>query len=169
MVKQEEVISMKINQISTGFIEIPGRISLNIYAQGCKRNCPGCHNPELQSFEGGVEFHLFDVKPFIDEYFLCNWICWLGGDAIYQPKELIEFNKVFKKFEKSICLYTGETFGYIGSDILENVDIVVDGSWNGFPVGDPQSNQRIWQRHNISWVSYSRWEDVNLKLREKVC
>ena len=35
-----------VRQLSTGFIEVPGKITINIYAQGCNKRCIGCHNPD---------------------------------------------------------------------------------------------------------------------------
>lgn len=30
-------------------------LRLVIFAQGCAHKCPGCHNPETHSFEGGYQ------------------------------------------------------------------------------------------------------------------
>jgi len=160
--------SMRINSISTGFIDIPDQISLNIYAQGCKKRCNGCQNPDLQDFNGGKLLNISDIDSLLSDYSLCGWVCWLGGDAIYQEESLIEFNKEFKKRGLRIALYTGLEFEELSESVLETLDLVVDGEWIGIPVTDNTTNQSIWYR--ISEGKYG-WSLLNgwgmLKLMDK--
>src|ERR1035437_10599327 len=136
-------IFINIHQISTGFIEIPNQVSLNIYAQGCEKKCIGCQNPELQKFEGGTKIFISDIDKILSDYSLSKWICWLGGDAVYQPDEFMRFNKNFKKRNMNICLYTGKKFEEI-KNLVHDVDLVIDGEWNGKSIKDSDTNQTIW-------------------------
>lgn len=156
-------ISININQLSTGFVEIPGQISLNIYVQGCKKRCSKCHNLELQNFEGGTKIYLKDINQIINDYPICNWICWLGGDAVYQPEGLISFSKEFRKFGLKICLYTGLKFEELDNKIIENLDVIIDGEWTGKKVMDENTNQRIWI--NVSKVE---WYQITWKQFEEM-
>jgi pyruvate-formate lyase-activating enzyme len=158
----EKNIIMKINQLSTGFIEVPNQISLNIYVQGCTKRCPECQNPELQSFNGGQDLNLKDVDFLLSDFPLCNWICWLGGDAYYQRVAMNEFNKKFKNMNLKTCLYTGVLFDTLNKDVLENLDLVVDGEWMGVPVADENSNQKIWIKDFESKWSIISWKDLKI-------
>jgi anaerobic ribonucleoside-triphosphate reductase activating protein len=157
---------MLINSICTGFIDIPDQISLNLYAQGCKKRCRGCHNPDLQSFDGGKELYISDVDKLLSEFSLCTWICWLGGDAVYQEDALIQFNQEFKQRGLDICIYTGLKFGELSQELLGSLDLVIDGEWNGIPVTEPGSNQTIYSKCNDEWSIISNWDCLELIKKE---
>lgn len=154
-------IFINIGQISTGFIEIPHQISLCIYAQGCKKSCPGCQNENLKSFDKGVKFHLSMIDSVLKDYPLCKWVCWLGGDAVYQKDSLIAFNKVFKSKNLNICLYTGVVIEELDNYILCNLDMIIDGEWTGKTIQDPDTNQRIWIKNPIQEWCQIEWQDLN--------
>jgi len=147
---------MKIANINTGFIDIPGKISLNIYAQGCKLKCPNCQNPELQNFKYGQDIFLEQIKSICKSRVLPSWVCWLGGDATYQPEDFLEFNKYFHQQGYKVGLYTGRDFSDI-IELTENVDLVIDGPWQGIPVGEEGSNQKTFLKIN------NFWKEVNFK------
>jgi anaerobic ribonucleoside-triphosphate reductase activating protein len=159
---------MYINSISTGFVDIPGQISINIYAQGCKKRCRGCQNPDLQLFSGGKELYLSDIDTLLEDYSLSKWICWLGGDASYQERSLIEFNKEFRNRGLKVALYTGRQFEELSEDLLDCLDLVIDGEWNGIPVTEPGSNQSIRLRVGYCWDLICGWEMLGLCFKELV-
>jgi len=148
---------MRIANVSTGFSEVPGQISLNIYAQGCKMGCKGCQNPDLLPMEGGIECNLHDFARIIENKQMARYICWLGGDATYQPQGLIQANKLFKSKGFKICLYTGKLFSEI-QDLIEDVDIVVDGPWTGTTVMEEKTNQKVYVRLNNEWKNVTMTE-----------
>jgi len=168
---------INVSQISTGFIEIPNQISLNIYVQGCEKKCIGCQNPELQTFEGGNKIYLDDVDVLLKNYSMAKWVCWLGGDAIYQPKALIEFNKKFKSKGLEICLYTGMRFEEICTDVLcSGLDVIIDGEWKGKTIKDNDTNQRIWvlapgiEWYPVTWNELSdMYKVINFQRRRRMC
>ena len=41
-----------------------------------------------------------------------------------------------------MCLYTGKYFEGI-QDLLEDIDLVIDGPWEGIPVKEKGTNQRV--------------------------
>ena len=141
---------MQISNISTGFIEIPGQISLNLHVQGCKMRCKGCQNPELLPFEGGTTITLDDLPLILKGRDLPTWICWLGGDAVYQSEGFLAFNRFFKECGYKICLYTGKMLDDV-KELLENVDLVVDGAWEGIPVVNENTNQGVYLKNNSKW------------------
>jgi len=152
---------MQISNISTGFIEIPTKISLNIYVQGCKMRCTGCQNPDLQAFEGGTTIKLSDLPNIIKNRCLPTWICWLGGDAVYQPDGFLAFNSFFKTNNYNICLYTGKLFCEI-EHLLTDVDMVVDGAWEGKKLDDAGTNQGIFLKTDKKWdkISYNQLKEI---------
>ena len=83
---------------------------------------------------------------------MSKWICWLGGDAVYQPHEFKEFNIFFKNRGYKICLYTGSYIDDI-FDLLDNVDVVIDGPWKEElgPVTKQTSNQKVWYKEDKQW------------------
>ena len=50
----------------------PG-VCVTFYTQGCPHHCPGCHNPETWSYDGGKEFTL-DVLKEIEESLVANGV-----------------------------------------------------------------------------------------------
>ena len=148
---------IRIANVSTGFSELPGQISLNIYAQGCKMGCKGCQNPELLPMDGGIDCNLDDLSNIIKNKEMAKYICWLGGDATYQPDGFLQANKFFKSRGFKICLYTGKLFSEI-QDLIEDVDVVVDGPWTGVPVMEESTNQKVYVRLNNEWKNVTMKE-----------
>lgn len=155
--------TVRVSQIVTGFIEIPNKISLNIYAQGCGIHCPGCQNQQIQNFDGGTPITYDQLKLSIEQHGLCNWVCWLGGDATFQSDGFIYFNKKIKEDfpNLKICLYTGRLFENLDNKIKENLDLIIDGPWMGIPVTDKNTNQKIYQSINNEWKLIDSWDTLS--------
>jgi organic radical activating enzyme len=119
--------------------------------------CEGCQNADLQPFEGGTTINLTDLPKILEKRDLPTWICWLGGDAVYQPDGFLAFNQYFKSKKYKICLYTGKLKDEV-TDLLENVDLVVDGAWEGKTIKDNDTNQIIYFRKNNKWENYTYLE-----------
>ena len=163
---------MKISTISIGFLEVPSQISLNIYVQGCKKRCKNCHNPELQSFQGGEEITLIDFKKIIKRHELPTWVCWVGGDAVYQPDDFKHFSKASQIIGLKNCLYTGLKFEELfdKTDLLNNIDLVIDGEYieEQGTVDKDTTNQRCFLKEKIKnitgcWNQY-KFKDLKTKL-----
>lgn len=154
---------MKIASITTGFADIPGQVSMDIFAQGCKLRCKGCQNPGLLDFDGGEDLSLEDMGTMLNARPMTEWICWLGGDAVYQPEELLAFNSFFKSKGLMIALYTGKYFKEI-QDLIGDIDLVIDGPWDesSGTVGDDTTNQNVWHKKGESWqqVKFTELEKI---------
>jgi len=148
-----------ISNINAGFIEIPGKITLNLYVQGCKNNCKGCQNPDLLPFSGGKEVTEEHIKVILKTKRLPEWICWLGGDATFQPEGFKAFNKLFHELGYPVCLYTGQKFNDI-QDLLNDVDLVIDGKWEGIPVTEENTNQKVYLKKNNEWINVKKFIDL---------
>lgn len=156
-------IFLNISQINTGFIDIPGKISINIYTQGCNILCEGCQNTELQAIKAAKSLHLSDIQYFKSMFAMTKWICYLGGEPTIQPN-LNEFNKEFKKNGYNICIYTGNVFENI-TNLLDNVDLVIDGPWKGLKVTESKTNQRVFLKKDNDWTNV-KFNDLKELLKE---
>lgn len=123
--------------IKESIVDGPG-IRLVIFVQGCPHNCKGCHNPQTHAFDGGKDVLIEEVMKEIDKNPLLSGITFSGGEPFCQAKVLA---KLAKRIHESgsglnVISYTGYKFEYLinhleeGSgwkDLLENIDILIDG------------------------------------------
>lgn len=153
-------ISIKISSISTGFIEVPGQISLNIFTQGCKIRCKGCQNKDLWNFSEGTDIFEEDLIKILEKRELPTWICWLGGEPTDQPDTFKAFNKLIKGYSRpyKVALYTGRQLNDI-LPLLDDVDFVVDGPWEGLSIYHKGTNQRVYLKIDNEWKNV-KIEDV---------
>jgi anaerobic ribonucleoside-triphosphate reductase activating protein len=131
-------------------------VSLNVYFQGCSRNCVGCHNKELQDFDGGFEIDTDEIIKILEMHpGFYESIVLTGGDPAYQWNAVRD---IASRVSISIVLYTGEYFKNIPKDILsmENIVKVIDGPYredlktDGFPAS---MNQGVHTRiDKNSWM-----------------
>lgn len=128
-------------------------IAASIFFQGCKFDCRGCHNPELQSFSGGELVTAEDVITKIQEH--VGWydaVAFMGGEPLEQPKALLELIRSFKYLGLKIWLYTGYDVAAVPRQIKVLCDVIVAGVYieglktGGFP---PSSNQEIYKGDGI--------------------
>ncbi|MTV50783.1 4Fe-4S cluster-binding domain-containing protein [Heliobacillus mobilis] len=125
-------------------------IAFSIFFQGCHRRCPGCHNPELQSFDGGMEMDTDEIihqiqanKRFYDA------VVFVGGEPMDQPDALTALLAAVRSIGLSTWLYTGHNIFSISDDIIDLCDVIIAGEYrqelhtSGFPAS---SNQIIVDR-----------------------
>lgn len=105
-----------------------------LWAQGCKLNCPGCHNPETHSLCGGKEYYIEDIKIALEaNHKKHQGLTLSGGDPFLQPREFIEIVKFAKtELGLDIWAYCGLTYEQIIQDsekleLLKLCDVLVDG------------------------------------------
>lgn len=150
---------MKINSVSTGFIEIPNNASLNIFTQGCSIHCKNCHNKELWDFNGGIERSLDWFLKLLSTRFLTNWICWLGGEPTDQ-EDLLLFSKEAKKISWKVALYTGKNFKSLDDNLLNYIDLVIDEPFLGTSVKENDTNQGIYIKEQNIFKKLASWNDL---------
>ena len=104
----------------------------SIYAAGCARRCPGCHNPQSWDFGAGrlmsteEIMDIIKADPFAD-------VTFSGGDPMYQADGFAELAAAIKRdTDKTIWCYTGFTFEELLADetkhrLLSLIDVLVDG------------------------------------------
>jgi anaerobic ribonucleoside-triphosphate reductase activating protein len=144
-----------------------------VFTQGCPRNCPGCHNPQSQPFEGGKEVTVGELFARVRDNPLCDGLTLSGGEPFAQAVQCAELAKLVKGIGKTVWTYTGYTLenlqwqaavysafevpqlrpiGTAIGELLANTDVLIDGE---FIVARKSlrlkwkgsSNQRIWEQH----------------------
>jgi anaerobic ribonucleoside-triphosphate reductase activating protein len=107
-----------------------------IWTQGCPHNCPGCHNPNTHSFEGGFAIDVDDIKKELASYKNQDGITLSGGDPFAQPEACYEIASYAKELGLNVWCYTGYTYEAIltmsrKNDIyiklLQVIDVLIDG------------------------------------------
>lgn len=123
--------------INESIVDGPG-IRMVVFAQGCKHKCPGCHNPETHSFDGGTWVSVDSILEQVKRNPLLDGITFSGGDPFEQAEAFAVLAREAKKLNLDIMTYTGYTYEYIlanacrhrGWDTLLNeTDILVDGRY----------------------------------------
>lgn len=119
-------------------VDGPG-LRMTVFAQGCKHNCPGCHNPQTHSFEGGTELEIGKIIDKMKKNPLLDGLTISGGEPFEQAEGF--GNLAVKAAEEgyNVITYTGYTFeelvkGIEGgrkdwSILLKSSDILVDGKF----------------------------------------
>ena len=107
-----------------------------LFAQGCFHNCPGCHNPETHSVEGGF---LADPEMILNEIKanpILTGITLSGGEPFEQAPVFADLAQAVKSFGLDVWIYTGYTFETIlalkdsrpgWNELLSQADVLVDG------------------------------------------
>jgi anaerobic ribonucleoside-triphosphate reductase activating protein len=105
-----------------------------IFSQGCTHNCPGCHNPETHSFNGGTVDETSRIVDEILENPLLSGVTFSGGDPFSQPEPFIDIAERLKGKGLGIWCYTGYTIEELlekGTEaqkkLLSHIDTLVDG------------------------------------------
>lgn len=125
-----------INDISAA----PG-LCVTYFAQGCPHHCPGCHNPETWSFDGGLEFTP-DVLDTIVQALTAQGIqrtfCVMGGEPLcpenaYLTDLIIQYVKQ-QLPDIKIYIWSGYTYEELmenghpnAKEALSYCDVLIDG------------------------------------------
>jgi anaerobic ribonucleoside-triphosphate reductase activating protein len=135
-------------------------LSKVIYFQGCRFNCKGCHNKELQSFSSG---NIYTTEDFIEEFNryknFYDSVVFLGGEPLEQKEVVLE---ICQKLDTEKWLYTGYELDEIPQEIRDECDIIIAGRYKeelrteSFPAS---SNQIIIFRGDIveNPVDFRSW------------
>ena len=121
--------------VPESFVDGPG-IRFTIFTQGCPHRCEGCHNPETHDFNSG---RMADVDKIFDKIIenpLIKGVTFSGGEPFSQPEPLAYLATKLKNKGYHVMSYSGYTFEQLYDmskennhirDLLENLDILVDG------------------------------------------
>lgn len=119
--------------VNDSIVDGPG-IRFTIFAQGCKHNCEGCHNPDTHQFGTGVDYTITEIIRQIKSNPLVHGVTFSGGDPFFQAEGFAELAKALKSDGYEVAAYTGFTWEYLIAcgdvhqiELLRNIDILVDG------------------------------------------
>ena len=119
--------------IEESIVDGPG-IRYVVFTQGCPHHCPGCHNPQTHSFEGGTVTDTDDLISKLKANPLLKGITISGGEPFCQPLAAAELAHAAHECGKDVMVYTGYTFEQLLSgnvenamDLLKDTDVLVDG------------------------------------------
>ena len=105
-----------------------------IWTQGCKHNCPVCHNPITHAMDGGFLKNVDEIIEKLRNLELQDGITFSGGDPMMQPEACMEIAKACKEMGYNIWCYTGFLFEDLLSnpkqvEFLKYIDVLVDGKF----------------------------------------
>lgn len=121
--------------IEESIVDGPG-IRFVVFAQGCKHHCPGCHNPETHSFEGGSPVPISKILEHVQTNPLLDGITLSGGEPFEQAESFAHLAQSAKLKGLHVMTYSGYTFEELLQQsktkpawvsLLEHTDLLVDG------------------------------------------
>ena len=124
--------------IKESVVDGPG-IRLVVFAQGCKHNCPGCHNPETHPFNGGIDIKICEIIEEIKGIPLLCGVTFSGGEPFEQAEGFTRLGEEIKKLGLNVLTYSGYTYEKILSHSIKNrawknllqvTDILIDGPFD---------------------------------------
>lgn len=142
--------------VEESIVDGPG-IRYSIFVQGCSHGCPGCHNPESHSPNGGQLRSIEAILDGIRANKLTAGVTLSGGEPFEQPHACAALATQLKSDGYNIWAFTGYLYedllrmAQTNEDIarlLDSIDVLVDGpfveelkslelDWRG------SSNQRV--------------------------
>lgn len=106
--------------------------------QGCPHRCPGCHNPELWNYNGGVEKSIDEVLKEIYAAISANNIqrnfSVLGGEPLC-PENIEDVIQIIKNVKASfpnikVFIWTGYNLDELkNKEIFEYADVLITGRY----------------------------------------
>lgn len=121
---------MRILDIIAGTsVDGPG-LRTAIYFAGCAHHCPGCHNPQSWSFDGGTEMSVDQVMAVVEAN--GHNVTLTGGDPICQAHAILPLAERLHAAGYTIWLYTGYRYEELrhlpgAPELLQYIEVVVDG------------------------------------------
>ena len=82
--------------IGDSIVDGPGLRAV-VFVQGCDKRCPGCHNPEAQSFEGGTLYTPEQIFEKIRKSPLTKGVTFSGGEPRCQAESLLSLARMLRE------------------------------------------------------------------------
>ncbi len=128
--------------VRESIVDGPG-IRMTVFTQGCTHACPGCHNQQLQPFEGGTAMTVSEILGQATDNPLLDGITLSGGEPFQQAAGCAALAGAASAAGLSVMAYSGYPFeellagasaangsaaGQTGwRELLSHLDILVDG------------------------------------------
>ena len=121
---------MRVNAIvDDSIVDGPG-LRLAVFAQGCSRNCPGCHNPQTHDYNGGYYMDVDDIIAMARKNPLLRGITITGGEPLDQASEAALLAYAAQAEGLDVWVYTGYSWDEVmamdeGKQLLYCTDVIV--------------------------------------------
>lgn len=100
-----------------------------LFLQGCRKNCPGCHNRQIQEHGKGIMMEIDKLIDFIDKKCCNKRITISGGEPLEQLENLQILVGNLKDKGYEICVYTGWELEHVPEALLKQVDFIKTGGF----------------------------------------
>jgi len=107
-----------------------------VFTQGCELHCEGCHNPETQDIDGGLEKTVGEIVADMRGNPLTDGLTLSGGEPFLQAEECAKLASAARESGLNVWVYSGYTFEELivraesvqaVRDLLNFTDVLVDG------------------------------------------
>lgn len=128
-------MKLRIAGVSNDSIVDGEGIRYTVFVQGCKRNCPGCHNPQTHDMNGGREVEVDELIANMKENTILTGLTISGGEPFLQVAACAELARKAHEIGLNVWCYTGYTYEELTGSIftswplLEQIDVLVDGEF----------------------------------------
>ena len=117
--------------VEDSIVDGPG-LRLTVFAQGCSRRCPGCHNPDTWDYSAGMEVETENILEMMTANPLLDGLSLSGGEPFDQAAAFAGLARGARKKGYHVMAWSGYTFEELAKDpvrrqLLEAVDVLVDG------------------------------------------
>ena len=117
-----------------------------VFAQGCHRNCPDCHNPQTHDPNGGEERSVESLWDEIRRNTLVTGLTISGGEPFLQAAGLAELAGLARAAGLNVWVYSGYNYAELlemegAKALLDNIDVLVDGAY----VAEKNTGDLLWR------------------------
>jgi anaerobic ribonucleoside-triphosphate reductase activating protein len=119
-------------------VDGPG-LRMTVFVQGCAHACPGCHNPQTHSIDGGSEMTCGEIIAMAKQNPLLDGLTFSGGEPFLQARALAALARLARAEGYDIVAYTGYTLeqlleqsaepGDCAMELLRQTRILIDGPY----------------------------------------
>lgn len=146
---------LKFKETKVVFREIPDEITLSINITNCPIKCKDCHSKHLWE-NIGSDLTITKLNHLITENEGISCVCFMGGDS-----DTNYLNNLAKYIKSNYSIKVG---WYSGQDSIDNMinleyfDYIKIGHFNGKPLNDKDTNQRLYRIDKLD----NKWELVDI-------
>ena len=111
-------------------------LRLVVFAQGCLKKCPDCHNPNTHDPMGGREVPVDEIVDMMKRNPLTDGLTLSGGEPFLQAEECALLASKTHELGLNVWCYSGSTYEELLEEaekddyyakLLEEIDVLVDG------------------------------------------
>lgn len=132
------------------FQEVPDEISLALSISGCDVGCKGCHSAFTWDNDYGEELTNEIFVVFLEKYTVKGISCVLFYGGEWNTPRLLELINLVKLRKLKVALYTGREIDYLSEELVDSLDYLKTGKYNGTTLSDADTNQRMYKISNQS-------------------